>query len=369
MSNEIISSDVLSEIIHVISEEIKGEEVTREEVELILKNFLGEDAEILSEEEKEVIFRELLKHARIEGEGFSINNMIGNLQKDFPLLSKEEEREILKSFYSLREKAREFLAENPSPVINFLLNSSSKEIKEAFIDKEFTLKDILVRRHEWIEELEKRMWPEELNLRSVYLIKFLKELGEKEISEELERLREKMILSNVRLVASVVGKYGTASYDDLFQEGIFGLEKAIDKFNPYEKENKFATYATWWIRQAVSRAFNEINRTVKCSKETLLNVVSIDAPLNDDGFTIEKTMSATIDIEEEVERKIMRESVAKSLSILNRIERRIIEMKYYKGMKPSEIAEVLGTKPTYVSQIEREALKKLRSILIDYQEN
>jgi RNA polymerase sigma factor (sigma-70 family) len=178
-----------------------------------------------------------------------------------------------------------------------------------------------------------------------------------------------MILSNVRLVASIASKYSGNYYEDLFQEGIFGLEKALDKFNPDEK-NKFVTYATWWVRQAVTRAYNDLINPVKVpvNKEENVVCMSIDTPLNEDGFTLEKILSDVMDVEEDVMEKDIRERVAKGLGILNRYEKKVILMKYYKGLKNKQIAQLLKTKVNYVAQIERDALRKLRSVLMDLKE-
>lgn len=78
------------------------------------------------------------------------------------------------------------------------------------------------------------------------------------------RARGKLIEHNIRLVYSVAGKYvghGIA-FDDLAQEGHVGLIKAVDKFDP-ERGYKFATMATWWIRQAVQRAVADKSRNIR----------------------------------------------------------------------------------------------------------
>lgn len=80
------------------------------------------------------------------------------------------------------------------------------------------------------------------------------------------RARDRMIKCNIRLVIMVVKKYSSFSAglgrDDLFQEGMIGLSIAVDKFDP-ERGYKFSTYAYWWIKQSVSRAFNNYSTTIR----------------------------------------------------------------------------------------------------------
>ena len=82
--------------------------------------------------------------------------------------------------------------------------------------------------------------------------------------EERARGREKLITANLRLIISIAKKYNNKGIPlpDLIDEGLIGLNKAIDKFQP-EKGFKFATYATWWIRQAVTRIISDKGRVVR----------------------------------------------------------------------------------------------------------
>lgn len=78
------------------------------------------------------------------------------------------------------------------------------------------------------------------------------------------KAKETLVKSNFRLVISIAKGYRGRGMDfqDLFQEGNIGLMKAIDKFDP-KRGNKFSTYATWWIRQALSRAVADQGRTIR----------------------------------------------------------------------------------------------------------
>jgi len=79
-----------------------------------------------------------------------------------------------------------------------------------------------------------------------------------------EAAREALVLHNLRLVLNLAGRFRNASltYDDLVQEGILGLIKAADRYDP-KRGTRFATFAVWWIRQSIGRAIANLGRSVR----------------------------------------------------------------------------------------------------------
>jgi len=231
-------------------------------------------------------------------------------------------------------------------------------------------------------------------------------------SEDGDQARAHLIQANLRLVVSVAKKYGGRglSFLDLIQEGNIGLMKATDKFD-YTRGFKFSTYATWWIRQAITRAISDQSRTIRLPVhvgETINRVkktnhrlqqilereptqeevaraldigidkvrqvldvsrhpVSLEAPVGQDGdaflgdFIEDDSMPAPLDL---ASQQLLKNQISDSLQKLTDRERRIIELRYglldgrYRTLE--EVGREFGITRERIRQIEAKALRKLR---------
>ncbi|MBI5401354.1 sigma-70 family RNA polymerase sigma factor [Candidatus Wolfebacteria bacterium] len=119
----------------------------------------------------------------------------------------------------------------------------------------------------------------QLYLKEIGRYALLKQPEEKELAKRSEKgdeeARQKLIKSNLRLVVSIAKRYAHRTSQmnilDLIQEGNIGLSKAVEKFD-YRRGFKFSTYATWWIRQAITRALADQSRTVRIPVHMIENI-------------------------------------------------------------------------------------------------
>ena len=225
--------------------------------ELILSRSL-EGNELAAAEESARVNREqiaeLLKHLRLEKR--QVDRIVSKLRGCVERIEKGEieiERCMLRTGKPVQELRRLFrhVKNNPDS-----LNQVARELglkPDEFLEMEKTIKNGRRRIRRIGQEAK-------MDVRSLKQIMRQVDLGEAKAKEAKRELVE----ANLRLVVSIAKKYTNRGLQflDLIQEGNIGLMKAVDKFE-YQRGYKFSTYATWWIRQAITRAIADQARTIR----------------------------------------------------------------------------------------------------------
>ncbi|MBR2543278.1 RNA polymerase sigma factor RpoD [Candidatus Saccharibacteria bacterium] len=145
-----------------------------------------------------------------------------------------------------------------------------------------------------------------LYLREIGKIPLLTPEEEADLAQRIvkgdKKAKDKMVESNMRLVVSIAKRYGGRGLDflDLIQEGNTGLLRAVEKFDP-DKGFKFSTYATWWVRQAITRAIADQARTIR------IPVHMVE--------TINKVLRTSRKLTAELNREPTNEEIAKELDM------------------------------------------------------
>jgi len=257
-----------------------------------------------------------------------------------------------------------------------------------------------------------------LYLRSIGRVELLTADQEIELAQRIERgdmqAKRHMVEANLRLVVSIAKGYlgRGLSFLDLIQEGSLGLIRAVEKFD-YRRGYKFSTYATWWIRQAVTRAIADKARTIRIpvhmveklnrvthverqlvqrlgrepepaeiAAELKISVrevrdilrvaqmpVSLEKPVGDEDESELGDFVADDSVEEPFDaatENLQREDIQRALDALPERERQVIELRYgLRGHEPltlEEVGRAFGVTRERIRQIENNTLRKLKQL-------
>jgi len=377
------------------------------ELEKVLEDETIEHSKIVHERLKVAFKKELLKQSLLNLGPTS--KLINELVKAMETALRSDDgfdKELKRLEYKL-PLFNDILRKNHNDILDNIINMSKDDIIDAV--PETTMVSTYVEIKKLFETREASK--DSFNLDPDKLEEILNQIRQGKLKSEKAKTR--MAKSNLRLVVSIAKRYTNRGlpFLDLIQEGNIGLMKAVDKFE-YEKGYKFSTYATWWIRQAISRAIadqartiripihmietiNRINKIIRkhlqengrdpdldtIAKEVGLSVdkvknvikitkepVSLETPVGDEddgrfGDFIEDT--STVSPTDVVLRDDLNNQIDDVLGQLNDREKEVIRMRF--GLLPDssdrtleEIGKALNVTRERVRQIESSAIKKLK---------
>ncbi len=220
----------------------------------------------------------------------------------------------------------------------------------------------------------------------------VKMMGEDCSEREKELVHKELLEGNLRFVITVAKQYQNQGVDlsDLIAEGNFGLMKAIKNFD-WSKNNRFISYAVWWIKQSILQSLNDNSRTIRLpvnviqemQKEkkanekthndlsdkfaTLPKIIDLDMHINEDGDTlVDIIKNENVDSPDEIfsTKDALKQKMINIMSVLDKRERAIVE-DYYGITGTPRTLEDIGTDFSLtkerVRQIKEKALRKLRN--------
>ena len=316
--------------------------------------------------EKKNVLRELLENGKRTGKlnGKEIADAIEESGFDV--------EQIDKLYETLERNGIEVVDEPENDAENFTLTEESVEQFESSLSADGVAIDDPVK--VYLKEIGRV--PLLTSDEEIQLAKDIQEGGPKG-----ERAKQRLSEANLRLVVSIAKRYvgRGMQFLDLIQEGNLGLIKAVDKFD-YTKGFKFSTYATWWIRQAITRAIADQARTIRIPVhmvETINKVKKVSSQLlHENGHEpTADEISAALDMPVDKVREIMRVAQAAShtllkeqlgsvLKTLTPREAKVLSLRF--GLddgRPRTLEEVgkeFNVTRERIRQIEAKALRKLR---------
>lgn len=246
---------------------------------------MGKDTDI----DFDVIKQELIKKAKVEGR-------IDQKQIFAAIADTPENLDVLDSLYTeLAEQNIAIVSEDVAEPVGTEFSDEwvAEDEEEVVIDEKVYLDDIA--------DDSVRLYLREIGKIPLLTAEEELELAKKVVAGE-KRAKDKMAEANMRLVVSIAKRYVGRGLDllDLIQEGNTGLLRAVEKFDP-DKGFKFSTYATWWIRQAITRAIADQARTIR------IPVHMVE--------TINKLLRTQRRLTQELNREPTNEEIAKEMEI------------------------------------------------------